>query len=191
MNNISVAYNYAKALFEVAPSDVTLAAVHRNLALLLHVLQNDKFFSLLFLGKTVPKYAKLKVFGHMVAALREFGNKIENLTVVFVTILIQNNRLDLFSAIVTQLNGLVLAKEKVEQVEVVLACEIEEQSKIELRCDIEEALSSKVSIHFSVDPSIIAGMIIRHGSKLIDCTMKTKLSRLCQFITQDQLVAAD
>ena len=39
-------------------------------------------------------------------------------------------------------------------------------------------LGGKVSVEPSVDPSLIGGLVVRVGSRMIDASLKTKLQRL-------------
>jgi len=43
---------------------------------------------------------------------------------------------------------------------------------------IRKAVGSKVSIDVKVDPSLLGGLVVRVGSRMIDSSLKTKLQKL-------------
>jgi F-type H+-transporting ATPase subunit delta len=43
---------------------------------------------------------------------------------------------------------------------------------------IKRAVGSKVSIDVKVDPSLLGGLVVRVGSRMIDSSLKTKLQKL-------------
>ena len=52
-----------------------------------------------------------------------------------------------------------------------------EQDK-ELRAQIERAVGRQVNLVTSVDPSLLGGLIVKVGSRMMDSSLRTKLSRL-------------
>jgi len=43
---------------------------------------------------------------------------------------------------------------------------------------IRKAVGSKVSINVKVDPSLLGGLVVQVGSRMIDSSLKTKLQKL-------------
>ncbi len=43
---------------------------------------------------------------------------------------------------------------------------------------IKRAVGSKVTIDVKVDPSLLGGLVVRVGSRMIDSSLKTKLQKL-------------
>ncbi|MDA1308682.1 MAG: ATP synthase F1 subunit delta, partial [Proteobacteria bacterium] len=43
---------------------------------------------------------------------------------------------------------------------------------------LREAVGQKVAVNLAVDPSLIGGLIVRVGSRMVDSSIRTKLQRL-------------
>ena len=43
---------------------------------------------------------------------------------------------------------------------------------------LKQAVGAKVSVDVSVDPSLLGGLVVRVGSRMIDSSLRTKLSKL-------------
>jgi F-type H+-transporting ATPase subunit delta len=43
---------------------------------------------------------------------------------------------------------------------------------------LREAVGQKVSVNLAIDPSLIGGLVVRVGSRMVDSSIKTKLQRL-------------
>jgi len=43
---------------------------------------------------------------------------------------------------------------------------------------LREAVGQKVAVNLAVDPSLIGGLVVRVGSRMVDSSIKTKLQRL-------------
>jgi len=43
---------------------------------------------------------------------------------------------------------------------------------------LREAVGQKVAVNLVVDPSLIGGLIVRVGSRMVDSSIRTKLQRL-------------
>ena len=53
-----------------------------------------------------------------------------------------------------------------------------EQEKI--RTSLEQRYGCTVKLHCSVDPTLIAGLVIKAGDEVIDATVRSKLNRLAE-----------
>ena len=63
--------------------------------------------------------------------------------------------------------------------EVTSAIELDKSQRQEVEKSISEVVGgNKISLSMKVDESLIGGLIVRIGSKMIDSSIKTKLNRL-------------
>ena len=63
--------------------------------------------------------------------------------------------------------------------EVISAVALDDNRKVVVEKTVARlAGSDKVSLSMRVDPSLIGGLVLRIGSRMIDTSIKTKLSRL-------------
>ena len=83
-----------------------------------------------------------------------------------------NEIIDVFLSQVSRKNGEVKA-------EVTSAIELDKSQQQEVEKAISEVVGgNKISLLMNVDESLIGGLIVKIGSKMIDSSIKTKLNRL-------------
>ncbi len=124
-----------------------------------------------------PVYSRDQQTSAMQAILAKAGA--DALTQKFVGAVAQNGRLfslvdiiDAFVAEVARRNGEITA-------EVVSAVPLDsKREKLVQKTVSSIAGSDKVSLEMKVDASLIGGLVVRVGSRLIDTSVKTKLNRL-------------
>ena len=68
------------------------------------------------------------------------------------------------------------------EVEVVSAVALTDQQCQELRSRLESQFGSNLAMHYRIDPSILGGLIIRAGDKLIDGSVATRLQEMRQVL---------
>ena len=158
---------YAKALYELADENKIVSKIVKDCTDLKSLLEtNDVFMSLI----KSPAISKSDKQSSLIAILKKA--KANNLTIQFCGTLAGNGRLnfiieiiDFFLLEVSRKNGEVKAEDKSQQQEVEKA--------------ISEVVGgNKISLLTKVDESLIGGLIVKIGSKMIDSSIKTKLNRL-------------
>ena len=105
--------------------------------------------------------------------------KADSLTIKFCGTLAKNSRLifiheiiDVFLSEVSRINGEV-------QAEVTSSFELDKEQQNKVESAISEATGvKKIILSTKVDETLIGGLIVKIGSKMIDNSIKTKLNRL-------------
>lgn len=95
-----------------------------------------------------------------------------------IKILAENNRLALLPEISTMFNAYKVEREKQINVDVTSATKLDAAQKKNLSKALEKRFDRKVHLNCSVDPSIIAGLIIKAGDTVIDGSVNSQLNRL-------------
>ena len=90
-------------------------------------------------------------------------------------------RLILFPEIVEMFNNFYNIHEKNTLVQVVTAVEISDEFRQKLVSALKQREKHDVTLQCTVDPSIIGGAIINIGDKVIDGSVRGKLTRLLEF----------
>ena len=106
-----------------------------------------------------------------------FTGKLNRLTVDFLSVMIDHNRGELLPRILERFRQLYREYQGYEPVSVTIARKLSEEQVQKLARDLAEAMRVKIDLDVQVDPSILGGIIIRHGDKLLDNSVRGRLHR--------------
>jgi F-type H+-transporting ATPase subunit delta len=98
----------------------------------------------------------------------------------FLRLLAENKRLPLLPDIALLFTSYRAEHEKSVDVNVVSAVVLDDVYQQKLTQSLAKRLQRKVSLHCSVDPSLIGGAIVRAGDTVIDGSVRGKLNRLLE-----------
>ena len=99
----------------------------------------------------------------------------------FVRLIIEQDRTELVDQIVSEYERLLDAHYLgVEYVEVITAIPLEEEQKERISHRLTELRGKQIRLSSQTDPSIVGGMIIRIGDRVIDGSVRNKLIELKQ-----------
>ncbi len=113
---------------------------------------------------------KLEIFS------RAFRGKISNLTFGFLSMLIEIGLVEKLALIVKEYSRLRSEKEGKLTAEVTTAQPLDDDLKAEISRALSKAAGKEVILKCRVDESILGGIIIRLGDRLIDGSLKSRLS---------------
>lgn len=168
-----IAERYATALIETGEQSKTLESIEKDLESLITMVESSEDLTSLIKS---PLYNGAQQTGAIQAIAQKAG--FNKLTSNFLGVLAQNRRLnilkDVISAFRAQLShrrGEVLAK-------VTTAFPLTPEQERYLQDSLKKSLGFKVTLQVTVDPSILGGMIVTVGSKMVDDSVRRKLERL-------------
>jgi F-type H+-transporting ATPase subunit delta len=168
-----LAERYAVALFDLADERKALDAVAGDLRTLRGLLRDSKDLARLIKSPVLSRDAQ----GKAIAAVAQAAGLLP-VTRNFLGLLAQNRRLfalpDIIQRFLTR-----LAERRGEVTARVLAAQpltAEQQAAVDEQ--LRKAVGRKVAIDVEVDPSLLGGLVIRLGSRMIDASLKSKLYRL-------------
>ncbi|MBT1451572.1 F0F1 ATP synthase subunit delta [Glaciecola sp. XM2] len=166
----TVARPYALAAFDFA---VDKSAVDEWQAMLVFAAEVSKAEEMHhYLSGAVSSALAIDVFNKVCGdQLNENGQN-------FIKILAVNHRLALLPEISTMFSALKIEREKQINVDVTSAAELNSAQLDALSASLEKRFDRKVQLNCSVDPSLIAGMIIKAGDTVIDGSVNSQLNRL-------------
>jgi F-type H+-transporting ATPase subunit delta len=179
--NLRIGDIYAQAVFETARQEHTLADVKSDLDSLASVFKETPEIKGLLLSPFFTRKYKAELLEKL------FAGRFSQLTTSFLLVVARHNRLKFlpniigsFTRLWDQLHGLV-------PVSITVSQKLDD-SRIRNLCDeISSALQRKVRLTQSiVDPSIIGGIILHYGDKVVDNTIKTRLLNAVQTVTSRQ-----
>lgn len=112
-----------------------------------------------------------------------FGNDYLEITMNFLYLLADNSRFDIFEEIECELKELEKEKNNLVTVRAISAIEIKDYLKEKLINKLQTILSKRVEVEYSVNPSIIGGLILEVNGKTIDSSVETKLKNIKKQLT--------
>ena len=165
---------YAKALYELATEKKLVSKIVKDFHDIKTLLENNDMFLNMMKNPSISKVDKQS---SVIAVLTKM--KVDKLTIKFCGTLAVNGRLiylkqiqDVFLSLVSKINGEV-------QAEVTSAFKLDKDQQKQVETAVSEATGvKKISLSLIVDETLIAGLIVKIGSKMIDSSIKTKLNRL-------------
>ncbi|BBP02487.1 F0F1 ATP synthase subunit delta [Sulfuriferula nivalis] len=103
------------------------------------------------------------------------GKEVDASIANFITLLIENNRIDVLPEIVHQFEALKAKEGGVLDAQVTSAYPMTAEQIAELSVRLEKKFNRKVSATVSVDPALIGGMIVAVGDEVYDASVRGKL----------------
>ncbi|WP_028480597.1 F0F1 ATP synthase subunit delta [Pseudovibrio exalbescens] len=168
-----VALRYASALLELAEEQNAVAEVEAAL---------DRFDALIKESSDLDRLIKSPVFSAdaQTKALTPILEKagISGLTANFVKLVAKNRRLFAIPGMISAFRSLLAAKRGEVTAEVTSATELSADHTSALREALNASTGKDVNVVVKVDPSIIGGLIVKVGSRMIDTSLRTKLNSL-------------
>ena len=168
-----VAGRYATALFELALEQQALDQVAADLNRFTEAL--DAFDDLLRLVKS-PVFSAEEQGRALAAILKEL--KIEGLTRNFLLLAAKNRRL-FATPDMTRAFRAMLARHRGEMsATVTAAAKLTESQVTALRQALKAALGKEIMLEERVDASLLGGLVVKVGSRMVDTSLRTKLNSL-------------
>ncbi len=164
---------YGLALFELAKSSQALEAVESDLIKLKASLSESADLNDLV---SSPLYSRSQQQG-AVAKLADVGGA-HDLTAKFLGTLAMNRRLAHLPGIIKAFEALTSHDRGEMNAEVVSASQLTTDQLDELKKKLKSAIGQDVSIDASVDESLLGGLKVKVGSRMVDSSVKTKLDNL-------------
>ena len=164
---------YAQALFDLAKERGKLEEVEASLGHLDEMIESSADLGRLMASPIVSRSEQARA----VAAVAERAG-IDGLTSNFLGVLADKRRLAALPGIVAAFRRTLAEHRGEATAEVVSAAPLGEQELKDLREGVGRFVGKKVQLAASVDPSLMAGIVVRVGSRMIDASLKSKLQHL-------------
>lgn len=170
----TVARPYAKAAFDFAQENKALDKWAEMLEFSAAVAENEQVAELIT-GAMAPESVADTFIKICDEQLDTNGQN-------FIKVLAENQRLVTLSEVYKQYIELCAEATKEIAVEVTSATKLTKAQQTKISAKLEKRLERKVKLNCSVEPSLIAGMIIRAGDLVIDNSVRHQISRLSDAI---------
>lgn len=173
LENNKVAARYAKALFESTSASGEVEPVSKDLTSVNDLFNQVSGLSTFLENPAVSLDEKQQFLD------QQFAKNIGPWVLRLLKLLVENQRVAIFSQLVEQFNTLALHSENAAQAEVVSATELEEELKARIRKTLESTFGfSRVDLQNRVDPGLLGGVIIKLQDRVIDGSYVGRLEEM-------------
>jgi len=171
----SLAGRYAMALFALARDERQLETVGASLASLKRALHDSEDLRELVSSPLVNREASLRTIAATGDAMG-----LDPLTRNFVGVLARNRRLSQLDKVIRAFEMLAADHRGEVTAEVVSAHPLTDDQVGALKANLKGQTGRDIAVDLSVDPSILGGLVVKVGSRMIDGSIRTKLNTLAQ-----------
>ncbi len=168
-----VSGRYATALFELARDQKSVDSVKADL---------DKFSALLTESPDLLRLVRSPVFTAdaqakaLDAVLAKAG--IGGIAANFLKVLTKNRRLFAVADVIRAFRALVAKFKGEATAEVTVAEPLSDANLDALKSALKSVSGKDVDLNVKVDPSIIGGLVVKLGSRMVDSSLRTKLNSI-------------
>jgi F-type H+-transporting ATPase subunit delta len=168
-----VSGRYATALFELARDEKSVDAVLADL---------DQFDRLLAESDDLKRLVRSPVFSAdaQMKALSAVLEKAEitGVSAKFLKVLTANRRLFAVTDVIRAFRALVAKFKGEATADVTVAEALSDANLDALKAALKSVTGKDVTLNVKVDPSIIGGLVVKLGSRMVDSSLRTKLNSI-------------
>jgi F-type H+-transporting ATPase subunit delta len=168
-----IASRYATALFELAEAASALDQVAGDLKTLKAMIRESADLRRLVDSPVLSRAEQ----GRAIDALAKAAG-FSDLTVKFLGLAAKNRRLFALSGIIEAYLGRLAALRGEKSASVASAVELSPAQHDALVSALKTAFGGNVAVDVKVDPSLLGGLVVQVGSRMVDSSLKTKLQHL-------------
>ena len=164
---------YGDALISLAEEENKIDALYDEVLSLQGILKDNPDFSVLMNHPKVTKEEKLQTLDEV------FGGRMDAELLGFLKLLLQKDRYSELPAILDRFMADVKERRGIGVAYVASPAELDDSRKKQIEAKLISTTKYKeMEIHYTVDESLIGGLVIRIGDKVVDSSIKTKLEGL-------------
>lgn len=168
-----LAERYAAALFDLADERKALDAVAGDLQSLRAMLRDSADLRRVIRSPVLSRDEQ----GKGIAALADKA-QISPLARNFLGLLAQNRRLFALPDMIESFLHRLAERRGEVTAHVVSAQDLSPQQRDAVNEQLRKAVGRKVAVDIEVDPSLLGGLVVKVGSRMVDASLKSKLHRL-------------
>ena len=168
-----VSDRYASALYDLAAEKKLVDPVLEDLSNLKNILKDNKELSLVVKSPLITSIDKLNIFESLLKKINANG-----LTSTFLKVIEKNKRFSSLASIISQFMNINSQKRGDVLADITSADELNDDQKNNITNQLKSILGDKLSLSFDVDKSIMGGLIVKVGSKMIDTSLANKINKL-------------
>ena len=168
-----VSDRYASALYELAAEKKLVDNVLNDLSNLKNILKDNKELSLVVKSPLISSSDKQSIFETLLKKIN--ANELTN---TFIKVIEKNKRFSNLASIITQFININSKKRGDVLADITSVDELNNDQKNNITNQLKHILGEKLSLSFDVDKTIMGGLIVKVGSKMIDTSLANKINKL-------------
>jgi F-type H+-transporting ATPase subunit delta len=181
MDLSAINVRYAKALFSLAKEKKMLGALKEDIESVLDLCQASEDFIRLLespIVKTSKKAAMMKSI---------FGGKINELTLKFLLLVVENKREVHIPGICRHFLDLTREDQNIRSALLTTASEVDKATSKKIQDMLEKELNASIELTTRVNPDILGGLVLRLGDKQYDASVASQLKKIKQNLLEKEL----
>ena len=168
-----VAARYASALYDLADEKGAIDAVAADLVALKKMIDDSDDFRRFLKSPVISRGEQSKAIA-AIAGQAQFSPWSQK----FLGLLAGNRRLFALDGIITGFRQILAERRGEATAQVTSAVPLSDSQTASLIEALKKSVGRKIDIVSKVDPSILGGLIVKVGSRMVDSSLKSKLQRL-------------
>ena len=177
-----VSKTYGDALFAVALEENRMDEFFEAVKVVAGVMRANDEFGKLMSHPKIMKEDKVKIVEET------FGGKIPKEIVGIMTLLVTKGRAEEMISVFDYFLGLVKEEKKIGKADVTTAVSLSDEQKAKVEQKLLDTTKYETfEMNYAVDESLIGGMVIRIGDRVVDSSIKTKLYDLTRELRSVQV----
>ncbi len=169
---IRTAKKYSEALYDVGERQGKISDINTDLKFVAQTINSNEELENFFKNPVITLNDKKDVINQL------FREKINETTINFLYILVDNGRIEILTIIADEFEKLIKEKTGITVVKAISAVEIKGYLKEKLENKIEQMIGKKVQIEYEIKPEIIAGLIVEIEGKTLDNSIRTRIKNI-------------
>ena len=171
-NKISISKRYANSLLELAKSQNDgISSFRRDFLNVKEILENSPELMGVLINPSVNINSKKEIIERVFA--NDTNIEIRN----FLKLIIEKGRFNFINSIIEELFSLLDIYENILHVEIKSAVELNDEQKQSLEKKLNQKLNKKPFVKYSIDNSIVAGLVCKIDDNVIDTSISYKLEK--------------
>jgi F-type H+-transporting ATPase subunit delta len=168
----SAARRYAEAAFEVATRDGTIETWRRELDATASVVEDDERVGRTLANPSIPMETRLEIARKVFGSLA--GDKVLNL----IALTLRRGRIEELPRVAAEFRRLDDERQGITHAIATSATALTPDEVRALTARLEQSTGGRISLDVQVDPTLLGGLVVRVGDRLIDGSVRGRLERL-------------
>ncbi len=173
-----IAGRYAEALFQVGEENNSTTNLYEELNAVIDILKSNQDFYNVLKSPLVTKGDKKDLVEKV------FGNQISDNLNNFLKIIIDKDRVAALEAVQKSCKALLNEKNNIIEGSAITAVPMSQEELKQLEAKLSSKYNKNVTLENKIDESILGGVLVRLGNEEIDGTVKTRLTKMKDQLSQ-------